>query len=76
MYGTGKVADMRVRAVGTELIALIENMMATRNADVFWSTAAVTQLRDMLRAAADLAPLVIETTIRSALLAQWMEECP
>lgn len=67
MYGTGKTADMRVRVVGTELIALIEGMMATRNADVFWTTAALTQLRDMLRAAADQQPLVLEATIRSAL---------
>jgi GT2 family glycosyltransferase len=67
MYGTGKTADMRVRVVGTELITLIEGMMATRNADVFWTTAALTQLRDMLRAAADQQPLVLEATIRSAL---------
>ena len=67
MYGTGKAADMRVRVVGTEFIGLIEGMLATRNADVFWTTAALTQLRDMLRAAADQQPLVLEATIRSAL---------
>lgn len=74
MYGVGKAADMRVRVVGTELIALIEGMMATRNADVFWTTAAITQLRDMLRAAADMDPLTIESTLRSALTLHWLEE--
>lgn len=73
MYGTGRAADLRVRVVGTELIALIEGMQAQRNADVFWTTAAITQQRDMLRAAADLAPLTIETTIRTALLCAWLE---
>jgi GT2 family glycosyltransferase len=74
MYGTGKTADMRVRVVGTELIALIERMMATRNADVFWTTAALTQFRDMLRAAADQQPLVLEATIRTALLVHEQEK--
>jgi GT2 family glycosyltransferase len=73
MYGTGRRADVRVRVVGTELIALIEGMLATRNSDVFWTTAAITQLRDMLRAAADQQPLVLEATIRLGLLADMQE---
>jgi hypothetical protein len=48
-------------------------MLATRNNDVFWTTAAITQLRDMLRAAADQQPLVLEATIRLGLLADMQE---
>ena len=69
MYGTGRLADVRVRVVGTELIALIEGMLATRNSDVFWTTAAITQLRR----AANQQPLVLEATIRLGLLADMQE---
>lgn len=72
LYGTGRMADVRVRLVGSELVQFVEQMLATRNADVFWQTHHVSRLTseiEQLRHLVSLSDVVtIENTIRGALL--------
>lgn len=71
LYGSERMADVRVRLVGSELVQFVEQMLATRNADVFWSTHHVSRLTseiELLRHIVSLSDVVaIENTIRSAL---------
>lgn len=71
LYGNERMADVRVRLVGSELVQFIEQMLATRNADVFWQTHHISRLTSevvQLRHAIGLSDVMsIENTIRSAL---------
>lgn len=71
LYGNERMADVRVRLVGSELVQFVEQMLATRNADVFWSTHHISRLTseiEHLRHIVSLSDVVtIENTIRSAL---------
>jgi GT2 family glycosyltransferase len=72
LYGTERMADVRVRLVGSELVQFVEQMLATRNADVFWSTHHISRLTSEiahLRHIVTLSDVItIENTIRSALM--------
>jgi len=72
LYGTERMADIRVRLVGSELVQFVEQILATRNADVFWQTHHISQLTseiEQLRHVVSLSDIVtIENTIRSALV--------
>lgn len=72
LYGTERMADVRVRLVGSELVQFVEQMLATRNADVFWSTHHVSRLTseiERLRHIVSMSDVItIENTIRSALM--------
>lgn len=71
LYGTERMADVRVRLVGSELVQFIEQMLATRNTDVFWSTHHISQLTSELEHLRHIVSvndvIAIENTIRSAL---------
>jgi hypothetical protein len=71
LYGTERMADVRVRLVGHELVQFVEQMLATRNADVFWQTHHISRLTseiEQLRHIVSLSDVMtIETIIRSAL---------
>ena len=65
------MADIRVRVVGSELVQFVEQMLATRNSDVFWQTHHVSRLTselEQLRHIVSLSDVItLENTIRSAL---------
>lgn len=71
LYGTARMADIRVRVVGSELVQFVEQMLATRNSDVFWQTHHVSRLTselEQLRHIVSLSDVItLENTIRSAL---------
>ncbi|MFZ9858535.1 MAG: glycosyltransferase family 2 protein [Roseiflexaceae bacterium] len=71
LYGTARIADVRVRLVGSELVQFVEQMLATRNSDVFWQTHHISRLTseiEYLRHIVSLSDVMtIENTIRSAL---------
>jgi GT2 family glycosyltransferase len=71
LYGTERMADVRVRLVGNELVQFIEQLIATRNTDVFWQTHHISRLTSeitYLRHVISLSDVVtIENTIRSTL---------
>jgi GT2 family glycosyltransferase len=72
LYGTERMADVRVRLVGSELVQFVEQMLATRNADVFWQTHHISRLTseiEQLRHIVSMSDVVtIENTVRSALM--------
>ncbi len=74
LYGTERMADVRVRLVGSELVQFIEQMLATRNADVFWNTHHISRLTselEHLRHVVSVSDIItLENTIRSALMSQ------
>lgn len=74
LYGAERMADVRVRLVGSELVQFVEQMLATRNADVFWSTHHISRLTselEQLRHVVSVSDIItLENTIRSALMSQ------
>lgn len=76
LYGNERMADVRVRVVGTELVQFVEQMLATRNSDVFWQTHHISRLSSelaQLRHLVSLSDVVtLENTIRSALTSHFL----
>lgn len=77
-YKNHKLPDVNFRLVGSELIQFIEQMLATRNADVFWQTHHISRLTtEVAQIRHEVAQIrhaivtsdimTIENTIRSAI---------